>query len=248
MLHPDRRLSEVHAVLLTGGSAFGLAAAEGVVGYLEERGIGYRTSAAVVPIVPAAVVFDLATGRAEARPGPAAGRAACEGAVEGGTARGAVGAGTGATVGKWAGREHAVAGGVGFGYATAEGLEVRALAVVNCVGDVLAPDGSVLAGTGAAEPGPSSPGSGLEEAEDNTVLAVVAVKAALDKPAARWLAARGSDGITVTVRPAHTRYDGDVVFAITAPPLEERPPADLDILGPLTTQAVAAAVRDGVAR
>jgi L-aminopeptidase/D-esterase-like protein len=244
-LHPDRKLTEVHAVLLTGGSAFGLAAAEGVVQWLAERDIGYQTAITKVPIVPAAVIFDLGAGEAAARPGPDAGRAACEAAAAD-AETGRVGAGTGATVGKWAGFEHHSPGGLGIAEATSDGLKVAALAVVNAVGDVLAADGSVVAGTRAPEPvyrGPSRP---ADVPPLNTVLALVAVEADLDKRDVRFLASRGSDGITVAVKPAHTRYDGDVVFAVAAPTGTPTPPEDLDVLGHLATQAVADAVRNAV--
>jgi L-aminopeptidase/D-esterase-like protein len=115
MLHTDRRLTEIHGIVLAGGSAFGLAAADGVVAWLEERGVGYRTRNAIVPIVPAAVIYDLGHGRSEVRPRAEHGRRASEDAVEGPVATGRVGAGAGATVGKWAGFEHAVAGGLGIG-------------------------------------------------------------------------------------------------------------------------------------
>ena len=248
LLHPDRKLTEVHAVLLTGGSAFGLAAAQGVVEWLAERDVGYQTGIAPVPIVPAAVVFDLGTGDPSRRPGPAEGRAACDDATEGPTATGAVGAGTGATVGKWAGRDFGVRGGLGVGRAEEGGHSVAALAVVNAVGDVIDADGEVIAGSTSPDPSyrpalPEEPGFPA-----NTVLTVVTAPAALDKRAVRWLAARGSDGITVSVRPAHTRYDGDVVFAVAAPsdPGTTSGAADLDVLGYLATRAVAAAVRDAV--
>lgn len=247
LLDLDRRLTEVHGVLLTGGSAFGLAAAEGVVAWLEERGIGYATPVARVPIVPAAVVFDLGDGRADVRPGPAEGRSACESAVEGRPPTGRVGAGAGATVGKWAGREHGVAGGFGFGVAAERGARVAAVAVVNAVGDVLAADGSVLSGTTAPDARRTPPPEARSPLPANTVLALVAVEAILEKREVRWLASRGSDGITVSVRPAHTRYDGDVVFGVATPPPPDAPAADLDVLGPLATAAVAAAVRDAVA-
>lgn len=247
LLDPDRRLTEVHGVLLTGGSAFGLAAADGVVSWLAEHGIGYETLVTPVPIVPAAVVFDLGAGRPDVRPGPAQGRLACESAVEGVPQTGALGAGTGATVGKWAGLEHAAPGGFGFGVAEEDGARAAAVAVVNSVGDVLAADGSVLAGTTAPPgtrrvmPRPPTP------LPSNTVLALVAVEGTFDKRDVRWLASRGSDGITVAVRPAHTRYDGDVVFALAAPARAGAAPADLDVLGLLATEAVAAAVRSAVA-
>ena len=243
LLHPDRKLTETHAILLTGGSAFGLAAADGVMQWLENSGIGYMTAAGVVPIVPAAVILDLGTGSAGVRPGPEQGRAACEAASEK-VETGAIGVGTGATVGKWAGFEHRQDGGVGIGSASSGGSEVCALAVVNAVGDVLGADGSVLRGTTASDPqfDMSLPSA----IATSTVLAVVTTNARLDKRDVRFLASRGSDGITISVRPAHTRYDGDVVFAV-AGPAPDAPPADLDVLGLLATEAVAAAVRNAVA-
>ena len=245
LLAPNRRLTEIHAVVLTGGSAFGLAAATGVVEWLERRGIGYRTPVATVPIVPAAVIFDLAAGSAGARPGPADGAAACDVASETLVASGRVGVGTGATVGKWAGRDHAAPGGVGIARVEESGLVVSALAVANSVGDVVAADGSVIAGTTHPAPAYRPPLPADAELPQSTVLAVVATDATLAKADARWLAARGSDGITTAIRPAHTRYDGDVVFAIAA---GARPtsPRDLDVLGYLATRAVAGALRASV--
>ncbi|MDP9066941.1 MAG: P1 family peptidase [Actinomycetota bacterium] len=247
LLHPDRKLTEVHALLLTGGSAFGLAAADGVVEWLAERGIGYQTAVTPVPIVPAAVIFDLRSGDPAARPGPDGGRAACDAAaVDAETGR--IGAGAGATVGKWAGFEHRAEGGVGIGRAESAGLAVAALAVVNAVGDVLDEDGAVLAGTTAPDPTYTAPARRSAEMPMNTVLAVVAMEATLDKRDVRFLASRGSDGITIAVRPAHTRYDGDVVFAVAAPKGDPATPYELDVLGHLATSAVAQAVRDAVRR
>jgi L-aminopeptidase/D-esterase-like protein len=245
LLHPDRKLTEIHAVLLPGGSAFGLAAGQGVVEWLAARGIGYQTAITPVPIVPAAVIFDLAAGDPDSRPGPPEGAAACDDAREDNFSSGAVGAGTGATVGKWAGLEFGVRGGLGLGRAEEAGHEVCALAVVNSVGDVVAENGSVIAGTTAPDPTFASPPPPEADVLSNTVLAVVTTVAKLDKRDARWLAARGSDGITVSVRPAHTRYDGDVVFAVAAPS-DTQGAANLDVLGYLATKAVAAAVRDAV--
>ena len=244
-LHPDRRLTEVHAILLTGGSAFGLAAADGVVEWLEERGIGYQ-SRVPVPIVPAAVINDLGTGDPAARPGPKEGREACDAATESGIETGCVGAAAAATVGKWAGLEHRVAGGFGIGRAEYEGAEVGAVAVVNAVGDILDVDGTVIAGTRADDqrfirPGPPGP-----QQPSHTVLAVVATRAALDKRDVRWLASRGADGVTIAVRPAHTRYDGDVCFAVAAEPDEDSVVPSIDVLGQLATMAVAEAVRNAV--
>jgi L-aminopeptidase/D-esterase-like protein len=244
-LHPDRRLTEVHGVLLSGGSAFGLAAATGVVDFLEDRGIGYDTTIAKVPIVPAAVIFDLGTGSPHARPGPDAGRSACESASEGPVETGRVGAGTGATVGKWTGREHAVPGGLGIAAVERGEHRVAALAVVNSVGDIIGADGRVLAGSTGPDAELRRPVPEPQGVPTNTVLALVAVQANIDKRVARWLAARGADGITTSVRPAHTRYDGDVVFALAAPDGSGGEP-DVDALGVLATAAVAEAVRNAV--
>lgn len=245
-LHPDKRLTEIHGLLLTGGSAFGLAAADGVMDFLAERGIGYRTRVATIPIVPAAVVFDLGAGRADVRPAREHGYAACIDATEDGIATGRVGAGTGCTVGKWAGFEHLAPGGLGIATVEESGVVVSALAVVNAVGDVHDRDGSVIAGTSNLDPRYLPPSYTDENFSGNTVLAAVVTQARLDKRDVRFLASRGSDGITTSVRPAHTRYDGDAVFAIAAPPPEDAPPANLDILGFLATQAVAEAVRNAV--
>jgi len=242
----ERRATEVHGVLLTGGSAFGLAAADGVMAWLEEHGIGYRTEIATIPIVPAAVIFDLGASKEHGRPGPKAGYAACQAAVEEPVPIGRVGAGTGATVGKWAGREYRSPGGLGLAVVEVNGVSLAALAVVNALGDVIASDGSVLAGTTAQNPTFQAPAEPTEATVTNTVLAVVTTSAALDKSQVRFLAARGSDGITKAVRPAHTRYDGDVVFAVAGPPAAGAPPANLDVLGLLAADAVAAAVRTAV--
>jgi L-aminopeptidase/D-esterase-like protein len=212
--------------------------------WLEREGVGYRTPGGPIPIVPAAVIFDAAAFSPSNRPDAAAGESACRNATEGPIETGRVGVGAGATVGKWAGREFSVAGGLGVGSATSSGMTVSALAVANPVGDVIAADGSVLAGT--SNPEPRWRLREDREATTNTVLAIVAVEADLDKREVRFLASRGSDGITISVRPAHTRYDGDVVFAVASPPPAGSPPADLDILGHLATEATVAAIRSAV--
>ena len=250
LLDLERKLTEVHAVVLTGGSAFGLAAADGVVTWLADRDIGYDTMIARVPIVPAAVIFDLGSGNPDVRPGPNEGRAACDAATSSDIATGPVGAGTGATVGKWGGREDAVRGGLGIGSTEAEGMTVAALAVVNAVGDVVGADGRSIAGSSFDEGhlrAPRAPGTD-DVAPVNTVLALVATHAHLDKREVKWLAGRGAAGVTTSVRPAHTRYDGDVCFAVAAPPQKGAAETNLDVLGVLATQAVAAAVRDSVRR
>jgi L-aminopeptidase/D-esterase-like protein len=245
-LDPERQRTEVHGILLTGGSAFGLAAADGVMRWLEEHEIGFKTPIATIPIVPAAVIFDLSAGDPASRPGAEAGYAACEDAIEEPVVTGRVGAGTGATVGKWAGREFFAPGGLGIAAAREGELEVRALAVVNPFGDVVGDDGKVLAGTSAPDPQmrppPADPRVGW-----NTVLVVVTTLATLGRGDVRFLAARASDGITQAIRPAHTRYDGDVAFAVAVPPAGDgATAADLDILALLATTATAAAIRAAV--
>lgn len=244
-LDPERQRTEVHAILLTGGSAFGLAAADGAMRWLEEHDIGFRTPIATIPIVPAAVIFDFSVGDAASRPDAAAGYAACEAATDEPVAAGRVGAGAGATVGKWAGREFFAPGGLGIAAARDEDLEVCALAVVNPIGDVLAPDGSILAGSSATDrrfrPPPADP-----QVAWNTVLAVVTTVATLSKTEVRFLAARATDGITRAVYPAHTRYDGDVTFALAVPGEGGATAAHLDRLAMLATDAVTEAIRASV--
>jgi L-aminopeptidase/D-esterase-like protein len=243
----ERRATEVHGILLTGGSAFGLAAADGVMAWLEEHGIGYHTEIATIPIVPAAVIFDRGAAQDHGRPTAAAGYAASENAREGPVAMGRIGAGTGATVGKWAGREFLKPGGLGAAAVDDDGARLNAIAVVNAFGDVIDANGSVLAGTSNPNPrfrqptAPPQVGSPL-----NTVLGLIMTVGRLDKSQVRFLAARGSDGITRSVRPAHTLYDGDVVFAVAAHPGEDAPPVNLDILGVLATEAMAMAIRNAV--
>jgi L-aminopeptidase/D-esterase-like protein len=242
-----RARTEVHAIALSGGSAFGLAVADGVMAWLEERGVGFAVGDALIPIVPAAVILDASAGNPAQRPGPAAGRAACEGAGSGPVPEGRVGAGAGGTVGKWAGREFHVPGGLGVASAVQDGQRVAALAVVNSVGDVIGDDGQVLAGTTAPAPVMAFPPAEAHGGgRASTVLAVVTTRATLDKRQVHFLAARGSDGIAVAVRPAHTQYDGDLVFAVAAPGQPDDPPANVDVLGMLATRAVAQAIRRAV--
>lgn len=243
LLDTKRRLTEVHGIVLTGGSAFGLASADGAMRWLADHDIGYETRFGLVPIVPAAVVFDLGEGRADVRPGQDEGRSACEAATER-FETGRVGAGTGATVGKWAGREDSSPGGLGAAELSEGGHSVRAIAVVNAVGDVIGEDGTVIAGTRSADPEFEEPETPPEEPPMNTVLVVATVSATLEKREVQWLSQRASDGVTISVRPAHTRYDGDVAFVVATPGPTEA--TTLDLLGPLVTRTVAAAVRAAV--
>ncbi len=256
LLRPTNRITHVHGVLLSGGSAFGLDAAGGVVRYLEECGAGYATSAGVVPIVPAAIVFDLGVVTASARPGPANGYAAARAATAGAVAEGSVGAGTGATVAKLRGPERAVKGGLGtWALDLGGGLVVGALMVVNAVGGVHDPDtGELVAGarnaggggmTGWREwLGASNGDAGGPPAGENTTIGVVATNAALTKEQANKLAAVAHDGIALAVRPAHTMSDGDTMFALATETHDG--PADFDRVCAAATAAVGTAIVRGV--
>jgi L-aminopeptidase/D-esterase-like protein len=250
------------AVLLTGGSAFGLAAADGVVRWLEERGIGRPTPGGPVPLVPTAVVFDLAEGRRSARPGPENGYEACEQAADAVPARGRVGAGAGAAVGKLLGRERAAPGGVGYAAGRAsDGATVAVVAVANAFGDVLDEDGSLL-GAPRDEQGkllrtarlihelPEPPYVGLRGGA-NTTLACVCTDASLDKRGCGIVARIASGGISRAVDPTYTPIDGDVVFCIASG--SDPPPAPglaaswrLTVVGALAASLTAAAIRDAV--
>ena len=221
MLGPTGRVDEAHAILLTGGSAFGLGAADGVVRFLEERGLGYDVRVARVPIVPAAVIFDLAVGDPTARPDAAMGYEAAAAALSGDFTQGSVGAGTGATVGKVLGPERAMKGGVGSASVSlSDDLVVAALVVVNAFGDVRDPSGGeILAGPRLADGTLADSVEHLLEASrfmrwgENTTLGIVATNARLSKLAATKLAQMAHDGLARTVSPVHTSVDGDTVFA-----------------------------------
>lgn len=245
LLRPGTLVEEVHAVLLTGGSAFGLAAAEGVVRFLEERGVGFDVGVARVPIVPAAVLFDLGVGDPGARPGPDAGYAACETAAEH-VEEGSVGAGTGATVAKVSGTPFAVKGGIGTAHRVEGDLVVGALAAVNSLGEVLAEDGSVLAASRAPDTGAEAPAGDAPRSPfggTNTTLVVVATNARLSKQRAHLVALAGHEGISNAVRPAHTLWDGDSVFSLATGAVD----AEQRTVEAMAVAAVAEAIRRGVA-
>jgi L-aminopeptidase/D-esterase-like protein len=243
ILQPGTLIEEAHAVVLTGGSAFGLATAGGVERYLEERGIGSEIGPVVVPTVAAAVIFDLGVGDATRRPGIEEGYAACVAAsVE--VPEGRVGAGTGATVAKMWGPERAVPGGLGS-WADHDGeLVVGSLFVVNAVGEVIDEDGAVVAGPRL------EPGERREDLVDqlrpaaNTTIGVVATNARLSKSDARRLAGVAHDALDVAIRPAHTIYDGDTVFTLATQEVD----ATLDEVEKLVVPAVTTAVRRAIQR
>ncbi len=244
ILQPGTIIEVAHAIVLTGGSAFGLASAGGVERYLEERGIGSEIGPVRVPTVPAAVIFDLGVGDPSRRPGADEGYQACL-AASAEVAEGHVGVGTGATVAKMWGPERAMPGGVGA-WAVDDGeLVVGALVVVNAVGEIVDEDGSILVGP-KLEPG--------ERREDlveqlgpsaaaNTTLGVVATNAALSKEDVRRLASVGNDAFDVAIRPAHTIYDGDTVFALATQQVQAGLDRVLALVEPAVTTAIRRAVR-----
>lgn len=238
LLRPGTLVQEVHAILLTGGSAFGLAAADGVMRYLEERGVGFDAGVAKVPIVPAAVLFDLGVGDPAARPGPSEGHRACVVAAEDVT-EGNVGAGTGATVAKLRGPEGAVKGGLGSASGHEGGLVIGALAAVNAWGEVLDEDGETLAGSRIEQTQPERPEGPFGA---STTLVVVATNARLSKERAHILAVAAHEGIAAAVRPAHTRWDGDTVFTLATGATE----ADQRAVEGLAESVVAEAIRRAV--
>jgi L-aminopeptidase/D-esterase-like protein len=254
VLRPGNLVDRVHAVLLSGGSAFGLDAATGVMRFLEERGVGFPTPAGPVPIVVGAVLYDLSVGRADVRPDAEAGYAACRAARSARFAQGSVGAGTGATVGKALGPARAVKGGIGSAAeALPGGTVVAALVAVNCFGEVVAPDsGQVVAGPrdekgafvstlDALRKRPPS----LPFGATNSTIGVVATNARLTRDQAYRLAVMAHDGLAWAVRPAHTPVDGDVFFALATGAAEQA--ADIIALGALAARAVERAIVRAVA-
>jgi L-aminopeptidase/D-esterase-like protein len=231
LLEPAHMVDRVDAILLAGGSAYGLDAASGVMQWMEEHRRGFAVGAGVVPIVPAAVVFDLAPlGRFDARPTPQMGYDACVGATATPT-EGSVGAGTGATVGKAAGPSGAMKGGIGVGSADAGDVAVRALAVVNALGDVRDANGRIIAGARAANGewldsaqwmarGAGEPRRFDAVAGHNTTLCVVSTNIALDRVALGSVARAASAALFRRITPVGTSFDGDVIIA-TAPTASE---------------------------
>ncbi len=259
LLRPENTVDRVHALLLTGGSAFGLDAAGGVMRWLEAQGHGHAVGAVRVPIVPAAVIFDLWHGDTSLRPDAAAGHAACVAASAQPAAQGSVGAGAGATVGKLFGIERAMAGGVGCASERVAGITVAALVVVNASGDVIEPDsGQPIAGarksaasrqllhtTRALLHGDLPPRMQTGAA---TTIGVVATDAALDKAQCRQIASMAHDGLARCISPIHTPYDGDTMFALSTGPLPNAKTSAgvIGLLGVLAAEVTARAVRRAV--
>lgn len=259
LLRPLHLVERAHAIVLAGGSAFGLDAAAGVMHYLEERKIGFNVGVTHVPIVPAAILFDLAIGRSDVRPDAAMGYQACVAAREGPVAEGNVGAGTGATVGKILGFGQSTKSGLGT--ASLEiggGVIVGAIVAVNAFGDVIDPQtNQIIAGTRSMQRGPIKIGAAGYFADTqatmrgfigrtvmsfaaraNTVIGVVATNAKLSKEETNKVAQMAHDGLARTIRPAHTLNDGDTIFAMATGDKK----ADVNIVGAYAAEVFAQAI------
>ena len=257
LLEATSAVERVHAVLLSGGSAYGLSAADGVMRWLEERGYGLDVGVAKVPIVPAAILFDLPVARADVRPDAAAGYAACEAATDAPVEQGNVGVGTGATCGKALGFERATKAGVGSSaIRLSSGVIVAALAAVNAFGDVIdRPTGRIIAGARTSDGSFADTMAYLASLDDltiahlaerlrgqNTTLAVVATNVALNKNHTIKVAQMAHNGLARVIRPIHTMLDGDTIFALSLGELR----ADVSLLGELAADVVARAVVNAV--
>lgn len=238
LLQQGMRVEQAQAIVLTGGSAYGLASADGVVRGLEADNRGHITPVARIPIVPAAVIFDLFPGDPLVRPGPDEGEAAYQAASNQPVDQGLVGGGTGATVAKWRGFEHARPGGLGSAIREGDGFTVGVLVVANAVGDVFTLNGKSLTG-GDPEPGP--PGF-MPDPLTNTTLVVVATDADLTRAELSRLIVRSHDALGVCFRPAHTRFDGDVVFGVSC----GQQSADVDAVAEAAFGATAAAIENAL--
>jgi L-aminopeptidase/D-esterase-like protein len=252
LLKPENLVDRIHAVMLAGGSAFGLDAAAGVMQYLEEQGYGFDVGVAKVPIVVGAVLFDLPCGDARIRPDKAMGFQACESAARENFSVGSVGAGTGATVGKVFGMEHAMKGGLGA-YCFQEGeLLIGALVAVNCLGDVIDPaSGKIIAGAMHTDPFSflnceagmirqfTDPGNRFA---GNTSIGTVITNANLTKAQATKVASMAHDGYARTMRPAHTLLDGDTIFTLSVGGVD----ADISVVGAMAAKVMEQAVLNAV--
>ena len=250
LLNPTNLVQQVHAIVLSGGSAFGLAAADGAIKYLEEQHVGFEYGGRVIPIVPAAILFDLSIGDGAIRPGPDCGYAAAKAASAAAVVEGNVGAGAGATVGKWLRGDRGMKGGIGSSaIQLPDGVVVGAIVAVNAAGNVVDPaTGRFIAGARSED------GKSIEDARallrsrsfaqgkpgGNTTIGVVATNATLTKVQVAKLAQMAHDGYARALYPAHLTVDGDTVFALAT---GTRPgPVDVDQLGTLAADAVAEAI------
>jgi L-aminopeptidase/D-esterase-like protein len=249
LLAPERKITSINAVLLTGGSAFGLNAAQGVVQFLEEQKIGYFTNYGLVPIVPAAVIYDLNIGNSKIRPEAENAYAACLTALKDNMEQGNVGAGTGATVGKWSGIENAMKSGLGIAELKSNGVWVKAISVVNAVGDVIDNNGNILSGARTKENkfiAAGNPGIRFQSTDigfsENTILSVILTNAKIDKLQAHIISKKSFNGMARAVMPANTSYDGDIIFTFS----NHQSEIFFDILVEMATEAVRLSIINAV--
>ena len=240
LLNPINLVQKVHAVVLAGGSAFGLDAASGVMRYLEEQKIGFDTGFAKVPIVPAAILYDLDLGRADVRPDSAMGYLAASQASSVPPGEGNLGAGTGASVGKMRGPKYAMKSGIGTSSVDINGVVIGALVAVNAIGDVVdSKTGKIIAGLRSGSTlawmKKNQPRSATKS---NTVIGVIATNAKLNKAEATKVAQMAQDGLAQSIRPAHTLYDGDTIFALSTG--EKK--ADVSMVGAYAAEVMAEAI------
>ena len=248
LLDPVNAMEKVQAVVLSGGSAFGLEAASGVMDWLEEKGIGFDVGVTKVPIVPAAVLFDLGYGDPFTRPDKAMGRLACKNASDRILLEGDHGAGCGATVGKLRGMEHCTNSGIGsWCEATENGIRVAALIAVNAFGDVYE-NGKIIAGTKddagnftSTEEGIIRMAESLSFGGKNTTIGIIATNVKLTKAQAKKVAGMAHDGLARCIRPIHTTLDGDTLFCLSTGEIE-LPTAPVDVVGTLAAKATEIAV------
>ncbi len=248
LLQVDKPIQFVNAIVLTGGSAFGLATADGVMRYCADHDIGHFTPIRPIPIVPAAVVYDLFMSEGHL-PNSEMGYVACENATDTAVSQGNVGAGAGVTVGKWHGFQQMMKAGFGLETVTIDDLVVGAGVVVNAVGDVVNKDGTVLAGARkedgnwAVEDDPYRQFPEMPPAQiTNTTLVVLFTNAKMSKVEANRLAQRAHDGLAIAIRPVHTTHDGDTAFALATNQVE----ANFDLVANVAVEVVAEAIRNAV--
>lgn len=255
LLQPQNRVEVVNAIVLSGGSAFGLATADGVMKYLAEREIGYRTrTGLIVPIVPATILFDLHIGSADTYPDAAMGYQAAENATNAPVPQGNVGAGTGAICGAVHGLSRATKGGLGSSCVNlGDGLYVGALVAVNAVGDILGENGEIIAGLRTEDGHGFSgmmhairamahTGEDGESGGTNTVIGAIATNARLSKTQVNKVAQMAHDGIARAINPAHTMFDGDTIFAVATGEI----PSNATSIGAVAAEAMSAAIRNAV--
>jgi L-aminopeptidase/D-esterase-like protein len=240
LLDPVNLVEQVHAIVLAGGSAFGLDAATGVMRYLEENHIGFDTGAAKVPIVPSAILYDLGLGRADIRPDAAMGYRAATSASSRPPVEGNVGAGAGASVGKIRGMQYAMKSGIGTWSVDVNGVVIGALVAVNAIGDVVDPkSGKVIAGLRSGSTLEALKRNQTQSAiKSNTVIGIIATDAKLTKAQATKVAQMAQDGLARVIRPAHTMLDGDTIFALAT----GEKSADVSMVGAFAAEVMAESI------